>query len=188
MHTRGILLAAGSGSRFGGGKMLAPLPDGTPIGVASWRNLVATLADSVVVIRSGDTRLRNMLHAEGAMIIECADAHAGMSRSLIAGITATTNASGWVIALGDMPYIRPATVARIANAIEGGELIAMPTFGGERGHPVGLSARLQSELMAIKGDEGAREIIRRHAGEIRLIACDDDAGILRDIDRREDLG
>jgi len=188
MHTRGILLAAGSGSRFGGGKMLAPLSDGTPIGVASWRNLVAALADSVVVIRSGDTRLRNMLQAEGATIIECADAHSGMSRSLIAGLTATTNASGWVIALGDMPFIRPATVARIASAIEGGELIAMPTFGGERGHPVGLSARLQSELMAIKGDEGAREIVRRHASEICLIACDDDAGILRDIDRREDLG
>ena len=187
MHTRGILLAAGSGSRFGGGKMLAPLADGTPIGVASWRNLTAALTNSVAVIRSGDSQLRKALQAEGATIIECADAHSGMSRSLIAGLLATANDSGWVIALGDMPFIRPETVRKIADAIEGGKLVAMPTFHGERGHPVGLSARLQSELIAIQGDEGAREVVRRHAGKICLIACDDDAGILRDIDTREDL-
>ena len=34
----GILLAAGAGTRFGGGKLLHPLPDGVPMGVASVRN------------------------------------------------------------------------------------------------------------------------------------------------------
>jgi molybdenum cofactor cytidylyltransferase len=186
MHTRGILLAAGSGSRFGGGKMLAPLADGTPMAVASWRHLSAALEVSVAVIRSGDANLRSVLQAEGATIIECADAHSGMSRSLIAGLLASANVSGWVIALGDMPFIRPDTIIKIADAIESGELVAMPTCHGKRGHPVGISARLQPELMAIRGDEGAREVIRRHAQDICLISCDDE-GILRDIDTREDL-
>jgi len=187
MLTRGILLAAGSGSRFGGGKMLAPLVDGTPIGVASWRNLKAAIVDSVAVIRSGDAELRSVLQAEGATIVECEDAQSGMSRSLIAGLQASAGAGGWVIALGDMPFVHPDTIAKVAAAIERGELIAVPTCQGERGHPVGLSERLQSELLAIQGDEGAREVIRRHAGEICLIACDEDAGILRDIDTRGDL-
>jgi molybdenum cofactor cytidylyltransferase len=176
MKPGAILLAAGSGSRFGGGKMLAPLTDGTPIGVASWRNLVSAIADTVAVVRSGDEALRSALHAEGANVIECADAQDGMSRSLIAGLQATPNNSGWVIVLGDMPFIKPR-----------GELIAIPTYKDKRGHPVGLSAGLYEELMAITGDEGAREVVRRHAKECCLIACDDDPGILRDIDTPDDL-
>lgn len=167
--------------------MLAPLADGTPIAVASWRNLSAAIAETVVVVRSGDDALRSALHAAGANMIECADAQDGMSRSLIAGLQATPNASGWVIALGDMPYIKSATIEKVANAIQRGELIAVPVFQGKRGHPVGLSASLYDELMAIKGDEGAREVVRNHGDDCRLIVCDDDPGILRDIDTREDL-
>ncbi|UCH47303.1 MAG: nucleotidyltransferase family protein [Betaproteobacteria bacterium] len=187
MKLRAVLLAAGSGSRFGGDKMLAPLADGTPIGVASWRNLVSAIANCVAVVRSDDGALRSALIAEGANVIECADAQEGMSRSLIAGLKATVNESGWVIALGDMPFIKPATIRKISDAIERGELIAIPTYKGKRGHPVGLSASLYKELMAITGDEGAREVVRRHANECRLIACDDDPGILRDIDTPDDL-
>jgi len=187
MVTRAILLAAGGGSRFGGDKLLAPLADKTPIGLASWRNLRSAVANCVVVVRTGDSALLRLLQAEGADVIECADAQSGMSRSLIAGLQATANSSGWVIALGDMPYINPETIRKVATAIEGGELIALPTYRGKRGHPVGLSARLQSELMAIHGDEGAREVVRHHADELCLIACDDDPGILRDIDTRQDI-
>lgn len=187
MKPRAVLLAAGSGSRFGGDKMLAPLPDGTPIGVASWRNLVSVIADAVVVARSGDNALRDAFQAAGANVIDCADAQAGMSRSLIAGLEATPNDSGWIIALGDMPFIKPETIMKVADAIEQGELIAVPTYKDKRGHPVGLSASLYEELMAITGDEGAREVVRRHAGACCLIACDDDPGILRDIDTPDDL-
>ena len=129
----------------------------------------------------------NALRAEGAKVIECADAQDGMSRSLIAGLQATDNDIGWVIALGDMPFIKPSTISKVSNAIAQGELIAQPVYKDKRGHPVGLSARLREELMAIKGDEGAREVLRRHADDCHLIGCDDDPGILRDIDRREDL-
>ena len=188
MAIRAILLAAGSGSRFGGGKLLAPLADGTPIGLAAWRHLTSAIAECVAVVRSGDIALRELLQAEGATVVECADAHAGMSRSLVAGLQATTNSSGWIIALGDMPYIKPATISKVGDAIEHGTLIALPTYHGKRGHPVGLSGRLLPELLAIQGDEGAREVVQRHATECRLIDCDDDAGILRDIDTRDDLG
>jgi len=187
MNIRAILLAAGSGSRFGGDKLLARLPDGVPVGVAAWRNLKTAVEQSVAVVRSADTELRELLRSEGARVIECADAQAGMSRSLIAGLEATSDSDGWIIALGDMPYINPETIRTIANAIEDGALIAMPTHRGQRGHPVGLSRRLLAELLDVKGDEGARTVVRRHAGECELVACEDDPGVLRDIDTRDDL-
>ena len=50
----GILLAAGSASRFGGGKLLATLPDGTAVGVAALRNLLAAVDAVIAVVRPGD--------------------------------------------------------------------------------------------------------------------------------------
>ena len=157
-----ILLAAGSGSRFGGGKLLAQLPDGTPIGVASWRNLASAVARCVVVVRAGDSALRHMFESEGAVVVECKDAHLGMSRSLIAGLGANMQADGWLIALGDMPFIKPETIRKVADAIERGELIAIPTYKDKRGHPVGLSAGLYEELMAITAGltEGDRVTVK----------------------------
>lgn len=187
MNIRAILLAAGSGSRFGGDKLLAQLPEGVPVGVAAWRNLKTAVEQSVAVVRSGDTALHQLLSTEGATVIECTDAQAGMSRSLIAGLEATTNGDGWIIALGDMPYIKPETIRRIADAIGRGALIAMPTHQGKRGHPVGLSRRLLPELLDVQGDEGARTVVRRHAEECELVPCEDDPGVLRDIDTRDDL-
>lgn len=181
------MLAAGAGSRFGGGKLMARLADGTPVGLAAWRNLKAAIADCVVVVRRDDTELRQLMQDEGATVIECSDAQQGMSRSLVAGLRATGNCRGWVIALGDMPYIKPTSIARVRDALEQGELIVLPTYRGKRGHPVGLSSRLREELLAIAGDEGAREVVKRHATACHLVACDDDPGILHDIDTREDL-
>jgi molybdenum cofactor cytidylyltransferase len=182
----GILLAAGSGSRFGGGKIAHPLPDGTPVGIAAWRNLKAALADALVVVRAGDAKLASLFEAEGARVIECADAQLGMSRSLVAGVNAATGASGWVVALGDMPYVSSSTIGALARAIEHGAAIAIPVHAGRRGNPVGFSAALRAELLRIRGDEGARSVVKAHAAEVAEIACTD-PGILRDIDTRDDL-
>lgn len=186
MKITGILLAAGSGSRFGGGKLLHALPDGTPIGVAALRNLRAALPDVLVVVRAGDDKLGELMRREGVAVQVCDDAHLGMARSLVCGIRGAAAADGWVIALGDMPYLSPATISAVAEKIARGAGIAIPEYRGERGHPVGFGRRHGKELLELRGDEGARSLVRRHAAEVQAVACDD-PGILRDVDRREDL-
>src|SRR5262249_55645237 len=101
----GILLAAGAGTRFGGRKLLHPLPDGVPVGIAALRNLASAVASVVVVVRPGDHDLRTLLASEGASVVECKDAAQGMGHSLAAGVAESSTADGWVIALGDMPRI-----------------------------------------------------------------------------------
>ncbi|HZP93579.1 MAG TPA: nucleotidyltransferase family protein [Burkholderiales bacterium] len=182
----GILLAAGSGTRFGGGKLLATLPGGMAVGIASYRNLRAALDRVCVVVRSEDGALIDLFEREGASMCLCTDAALGMSRSLITGIRANPDADGWIIALGDMPFVRSETVLRVARALRDGAAIAVPTWHGQRGHPAGFAAGLREELLAVTGDEGARSILRRHAAEIRLIECDD-PGVMRDIDTPADL-
>ncbi|HEX4984878.1 MAG TPA: nucleotidyltransferase family protein [Burkholderiales bacterium] len=184
MEITGILLAAGSASRFGGGKLAHPLPDGTPIGLASLRNLRAALPDVLVVIREGDARLREMFEDEGARVQECADARLGISRSLACAVRAAPAGRGWLFALGDMPYLKPQTLRAVAGSI--GDGIAIPEYAGQRGNPVGFASRYVDELLALRGDEGARSLLRRHPDDVTVVPCDD-PGILRDIDRREDL-
>lgn len=184
----GILLAAGAGSRFGGGKLLHPLA-GMAIGVRSARNLMAAGLSVTAVVRPGSDELKRLLAEAGCTVTECANAAEGMGVSLAHVIAQTPLpeiAAGWVVALADMPRIRPETIRAVADAVRAGAVIAAPSFSGERGHPVGFGAALQDELLACRGDEGARSVIKRHHAEIQLIAVDD-PGVVFDIDRREDV-
>ena len=193
MRIVGILLAAGSSERFGGDKLVAPLPRasddveaGTPIGVAACRHLVGAVPETVAVVRSGDRALADLLRQAGARVVECERAEEGMGASLACGVQATSTADGWLIALADMPWIRPATIAMLVSALRQGADIVAPSFSGERGHPVGFARRHYAALAALSGDQGARAIVIANRATQQLLATDD-AGVVRDIDTRSQL-
>jgi molybdenum cofactor cytidylyltransferase len=181
-----VLLAAGAGSRFGGGKLLAPLPDGTPLGIASLRNLLACGLPVTAVVRPEDEELANLLSAEGARVIRCPDARQGMAHSLICAIRANPDAAGWIIALGDMPRVKPATIAAVAAALQSDAAIAIPFHQGRRGNPIAIGRAYREELLQLSGDVGARALFQRHATELSRIEVDD-PGVLADVDTPGDL-
>jgi len=158
----GILLAAGAGARFGGDKLLHPLPDGISIGAHAARNLMAAGLNVVAVVKPGDFPLYELFEEEGCQVTFCPHAARGMGASLAHGVDFARDADGWVIALGDMPRIRPDTIGRVAEALNDGAAIAAPVFHGERGHPVGFSARFRNELTVLSSDYGARAILKFH--------------------------
>jgi molybdenum cofactor cytidylyltransferase len=184
----GILLAAGAGSRFGaqvGAKLLHKL-DGVAIGVHSARNMLSAGLRVTAVVRPGSEELTRLLEAEGVAVTVCKNAADGMGVSLAHVIGQTRDAPGWVVALADMPRIRPETIVQVANAVRAGATLVAPAYKAERGHPVGFGAALRDELLACGGDEGARSVIKRHHADMRLLATDD-PGVIFDIDRREDV-
>lgn len=186
----GLLLAAGRGTRFGGEKLLARLGTGDlagePVGVVALRHLRLAVPEVVAVIRDDDRALAAELGANGARIVRCANADDGMGTSLACGVRATARAHGWLVALADMPWIAPATIARVAAAIADGAPVAAPFHRGERGHPVGFGAACYEELAALSGDDGAKSVVA--ARRDRLVRIDvDDGGILRDVDTPGDL-
>jgi molybdenum cofactor cytidylyltransferase len=183
----GILLAAGRGTRFGGHKLLHPLPDGTPLGVASARALCAALDRVVAVVRADDAELAAALRAAGCETVVCARAEEGMGASLACGVTAARDATGWVIALADMPFIRPATIAAVATTVARGAAIAAPVLpDGQRGHPVGFAASWGEALCALGGDRGARDLLQAHGNELTQIPSAD-PGCVADVDSLADL-
>jgi molybdenum cofactor cytidylyltransferase len=182
----GILLAAGSSTRFGGDKLLHPLPDGTPVAVAAARSLLAAAPNACAVVRPGDRRLVAALSALGLAIVENPLAARGMGTSLAAGVRATRGADGWIIALADMPWIRPGTIASLVDGLRDGAAMIAPVHEGRRGHPVGFSARWRHELCRLTGDTGARGLLRAHHDLLERLQTDD-PGVVSDIDYRDQV-
>ena len=188
-----MLLAAGRAARFGSDKLLAPLPiahgevhAGTPLAAAACAHLVDALPHTIAVVRTDADELATQLAWTGARIVRCATSDAGMSATLACGIAASAQANGWVIALADMPWVRVATIRAVVDALEGGASIAAPYHAGVRGHPVGFGESLRDALLALRGDQGAREIVQSRARDVVRIDVDD-PGILRDVDLPADL-
>jgi molybdenum cofactor cytidylyltransferase len=182
----GILLAAGSAERFRGAKLLHPLEGGVPMAVLAARHLLHALPNSVAVVRPGDDELKTQLAAEGIGIVVNPRPDDGMGASLACAVAATDRATGWVIALADMPWIASSTIRGVARLLYAGAAIAAPVHQGQRGHPVGFSHSFHDELLALSGDEGARGLLVKHAPLVQLFEVDD-PGCLLDVDHPDDL-
>jgi len=141
----------------------------------------------MAVVPTGATKLAALLESSGCEVLATDRTSRGMGASLAAAVESTASADGWIVALGDMPAIRPETIARIAGALAEGATIAAPfDASGRRGHPVGFSRSLRAELLALDGDIGARPVLERHAASVVAVTVDD-AGIFVDIDTGDDL-
>jgi molybdenum cofactor cytidylyltransferase len=182
----GILLAAGAGRRFGSQKLLHPLAGGDPVGVVAGRNLIAVVPDCIAVVRSGDHELIAALSAIGLRVHEHLGADGGLGTSIAAGVAATTSAAGWLIALGDMPWVQPETIRALADALRNGAELVAPVHAGARGHPVGFAAPWRDRLGALTGDRGARDLIGAHTARLVLLPTEDQ-GVLLDVDAPADL-
>jgi molybdenum cofactor cytidylyltransferase len=187
MALTGILLAAGRGKRFdpsGVQNKLLQLVDGVPVVARSARNMLAAVPRVLAVVRPGDDRVAALLGKLGCEVRVCEDADLGMGESLATAIDYTRGAEGWLIGLGDMPWVQPATMQALAAAIDGGANIAAPMYKGRRGNPVAFSGYHLPLLLALDGDQGARAIVNSHP--VREVAVDDN-GVVRDIDTQADL-
>jgi len=109
-----------------------------------------------------------------------------MGASLAWGVAQTRGADGWLIALADMPWIRPETLLAVAETVTGPSVIAAPVYQGRRGHPVAFGRDYGAALMALSGDEGARRLLAGFAREVVLLTCED-SGVVRDIDLPEGI-
>lgn len=182
----GVLLAAGQGSRFGSDKLMHRLPDGRPIAVAAATSLHSACERVVAVLRPEHGPLAALLAAAGCEIELCPEAEGGMGHSLAAGVRATADAAGWIVALADMPFIAGSSHQAVASCLRAGASLAAPQYQGKRGHPVGFASVWYPELAMLTGDHGGKTILEHHRRELTLCPVDD-PGVVWDIDRPEDL-
>ena len=184
-----VVLAAGSGSRFGGGKLTAAWGAGVLLEGALATAFAAPVRSVTVVIgadaeavaaaaRSFDPRI---------LVVHAPDHAEGMGASLRAGVASLpADADGAFVFLGDMPRVPTAVLRRMAEAVTAGAQAAAPVFEGRRGNPVLLGRTLFPELLALTGDAGARGLLQGLGERLALVESPDD-GVLFDVDVRGDL-
>jgi len=184
----GILLAAGKGARFdpsgAQNKLMQRLPSGDCVAVAAARALLAGLPRVLAVVRPGADALAAALREIGCIVVVCPDADQGMGASLVFALSQAHGAAGWIIALADMPYVKTSSISTLLTALNQGADIAVPSFQGRRGNPVGFSRRHLPQLLTLGGDQGARKLLNLHTVTELSV---DDTGVLRDIDTAQDL-
>jgi molybdenum cofactor cytidylyltransferase len=182
----GLLLAAGSATRFGSDKLAHRLPHGVPIAVQAARHLHSVIPLVHAVVKPGTDDLAARLKDEGCQIVVCENAAEGMGASLACAVRAAGRADGYLVALADMPFVRTASIAAVRDALVAGAPLAAPYWRARRGHPVGISGVFFERLLVCGGDEGAKGLLTEN--EKRLVKIPvGDPGVLRDIDTPGDL-
>ena len=165
-----IVLAAGRGERF--------LASG-----GTTHKLQALLAGKTVI-----EHVLDAVKASGLPYhLVTADAsRPGMGDSIAAGVQATLGASSWLILPADLPLILPSTLHSIAFAPP--SAVTVPTYQGQRGHPVRFAAECAKNLLKLQGNEGAAQVIRVRAATDSIAYINvDDLGCVTDVDTLADL-
>ncbi|GAB6967684.1 hypothetical protein JCM25156A_17210 [Komagataeibacter kakiaceti JCM 25156] len=169
-----IVLAAGASSRTAPlHKLLAPDATGLPMIARTLRAVTASRADPVVVVlghRAGEIRqaaLPGVQPGRTVNFVTTPDYMSGLSQSLVAGIRALGprhDVAGMLICLGDMPLIGTDLINRLITAFMAhpDRPGALPVHGDGWGNPIIWNRALFPALMALRGDRGARDLVRQH--------------------------
>lgn len=186
MSVVALVLAAGSGTRFGSDKRRAALADGRSLLVHSVERARAVFDEVRVVLREGE-RGEEFGLPDDCWVIACSEAASGMGHSLAAGARSLLDSQAQAVAilLGDMPWIEPATLRQLAEAAKPSHIV-LPRHAGQQGHPVIFGRDFWPALGQLNGDEGARSVVQTHWGNCVVMELDD-AGVLLDVDTPQGL-
>ena len=186
MTVTALVLAAGQGRRFRAvagdaqDKLLAACMglDGVmrPVIEQVLLNLPASIVRRWVVTSPGRDEVVRLARAYGCEVLLLESA--GMGDSLAAAVAASGSADGWLVVLGDMPFIQPASIERVVEGLEV-DGICVPVQSGRYGHPVAFGAAFGPQLMALSGDRGGRALFVSASVQEVLV---DDPGVLWDVD------
>jgi len=183
-----VVLAAGLSTRMGEPKPLTPI-DGLPALGHVLKSLQrAGFESPIVVLGEEAERIRAAIDLTSCELRINPSPEVGLSLSLRLGLEAVNKeAVGALIALCDMPALRPATIRAVAERADMGAQVAAPTYRGRRGFPVFIAREYFPALRSVlAGDAGARDFIQRHPHLLETVDVDD-PGCVLDFDRAEDL-
>ena len=183
-----VILSAGESSRMGRPKALLPIEGQTFI-----EKIVAALKKSsvgkvIVILGHNADEMRRRIEHLPVEILVNPDYQLGQLSSLhvaVRHLEKETDCDGMLVHLVDHPYIDAELVELMIERFRAsGKVIAVPRYGGKRGHPVIFSRKLFSELLAAPMDQGAKAVVNAHRDDTLEIDTEDE-GITVDIDTPE---
>jgi CTP:molybdopterin cytidylyltransferase MocA len=182
-----LILAAGSSSRMrGGDKLLEPI-DGTAQLTRIAKAALATGCAVTVALPPDRPARAACLQGLSVRQVVVPNPKEGMAASLVAGLAALPAASPVLLLLADLPEITAQDLQSVLSAWAEHPDRILRGMGadGTQGHPVGFPPDLRADLLALTGDQGAREVLGRHKARLLGVSLPDQHATT-DLDSPED--
>lgn len=182
-----IILASGYSRRMGRPKLLLPIRREESMIRRVAALALGTTTNTAVVGRPDDEELRSQLSDLEIEYVANDKAAEGLSASVRAGVAFAKDrgAQAVMMLLGDMPGIEAEVLSGVRDVYrDTGSRIVQVQYADRPGHPVLFDSSLFQELLELTGDQGAKPVLERHAGEIRRLVVS--AALPADLDTPED--
>ena len=186
-----IVLCAGRSMRMGSeNKLFLPFGDKN-IAETVIDKLTMSKAHQIIVVVSDLSKKRlRPYQSERVRVVENENYREGMTTSIQEGIKHAKNASGYMICMGDQPFINVDTYDLLIRNFERQypkleQSIVVPYYEGIKGNPVIFSSAYQSAILTHTAPEGCKELLEQHKKHVFRVNVGD-GSILKDIDTPED--
>jgi molybdenum cofactor cytidylyltransferase len=184
-----IVLAAGQSRRMSPeNKLLLPFQSKTIIQKVLDNVVSLAFTQILVVMGFEKDRLIEVLQDYPARFYYNPDYKRGMSTSIQVGISQTKpDVDGFMIFLGDMPWINQNMLKTLIQAFytKPASAIVVPAFQERQGNPVIFSQEYKKELLSLKGNYGARSVVKKFQDQVIEVQLPNER-LLLDIDTWED--
>lgn len=183
-----IILAAGEASRMGRAKQLLTV-DGTTLLVrAVLEARQVSGVPPIVVIGARAEDMRQELEKVDVVVVENPEWATGMGSSVASGVAhlqvAYPSAQACLVMLVDQPFVDHTVLQRLVNTwTESPAPLVTAAYNGTVGVPALFAARLFPELLQLRGQRGAKPVLRAHVDELQAVPCPEAAF---DLDTPED--
>lgn len=187
LHAAILILAAGQSRRMRGADKMLELVDGQPL-IRRQVQMAIAAGLPVWVALPPDRPLRVAAIADLAVRqLPVQDADLGISKSIIAGNAAIPAGYDLLLWLADLPEIETSDLKAILFAAKAAPnaIVRATTGAGKPGHPVYFPASMRGELARLTGDDGARDVLKRHLAATVFVPLPDERA-LTDLDTPED--
>lgn len=184
-----IVPAAGHSRRMGRPKLLLPLGDRGETVISRLLQVLKPEVDRVVIVcRGDDVILANSVRQYGAEVVQPEIDPPDMRTSVGHGLrhlNLTVN-DGWLLCPADSPLVEPGVLRQVIAAwnSDSGRIV-IPTFQGQRGHPVVFPGSLAAEVFVLPAESGLNVLVRNRADLVREVPFETDS-VIADLDTPED--
>ena len=175
-----ILLAAGKSERMNGENKLLKEINGIPLISHSIRNILDSSIDELIIVLGYQNEITEKIIDKNEKIkfVFNKDFNSGMASSIKTGIkNLSKKTQAFFVCLADMPMVNKDIYNELIKHVNYKEII-IPTYKKQQGNPILFSIAMKDEIMNIKGDLGAKEILKKNKEKIFNLAIHDQ-GILK---------
>jgi len=170
-----IVLAAGSSSRFGRPKQILPFQNKTLIQNLTQECVKAGLFPIVIITGAHAAQVSEAVNNYEAEILYNKDWVEGMASGIVAGITKMLDQvvipEDVIISVCDQPFLSAELFLQLKNKrSETGKGIVACTYADTMGTPVLFKNTFFKELLELKGEEGAKKLLKLHKADVATVS------------------